>query len=747
VGLLGVIWLATTGHGCAAGQEEGDYTVPPNFSVQQTHQVALSGHNFLRDDQHRLRTVTSLGREHLRKKAGVALNSIQDTPPQRGKLEAIFHGTYADGLTVAATTHPEASLRVVPVSARNAPARLRNDGAIVAYENAFPNVTSAYGGRESKLEEFLLIPSEKDIPELAYDLYPGPGFASLEEEDGRLWAYAQDGAGLFTVEPPFADDADGKRVTGSWGLEAHGSGYRITAKIDLKGLAFPVLLDPTFETPTWFRNTSGQPSARGGAAGAFDPSTGCSLVFGGALSASFQRAQDLAVRCGNRQWQSGLTAGTMPPARAYGAMAFHGGSTNRVFLYGGYGTTTLGDLWRADLTCSTPGVSSTCSVSWTQITVPTPGPGSRFFHGMAWTGSKILVFGGVKNSGEGLRDTWEYDADANTWTQVCASCFGGAKGLYGFASTTLVDGASRTVYASGGYDDPVSANGTFLNNVFRWTGATWQDVSGQAAQMPFNTSGGIQTGQPTSMTPRYLHWMSPTSSRTLMMGSGVINSNGSDTYHEDTWIWMNRSSESLPNQWIRGVTPQGSSTGNFPWRRESATAIFDENLKETVLFGGLTSSTQVTNNARMYRGIERNFQFSQTCETSGCVKVKLDVTFSGLDETTSPKCSEMQASFGRQRTTDSLWTLIDSFGNAAFDGTSCKRSIVTARIPSTYKDYVVRVRDLRFHEAAVECSSSSADQEITGAAKAACLSNGGEGYSACGGLATPANLSIPCETF
>jgi hypothetical protein len=747
-GMLGVVWLAATGQGCATEQEEGDYIAPAGFTEQQTQQVVMHGFNFLRDENNVLRTSTSLGRQLRARAQQRDAEETQDDPALRGKLEAVFHGTYADGMTVSVATHPRASLRVVPVGAQRVSPRLRKDGALVSFEEAFPNVTSAFGGRDSKIEEFLLIPTERDVPTLSYDLQPGPDFDHFEEEEGRLWAYARDGAGLFTLEPPVADDAAGKRVLGSWKLEDTQTGFRITAQINLQGLAYPVLLDPTFETPLWFRNTSGQPSSRAGAAGAFDLSTGCSLVFGGAITASFTLAQDLAVRCGNRQWKSGMTAGTMPPKRSYGAMAYHGGATNRVFLYGGYGeTTSLGDLWRADLTCSTPGVSSSCNISWTQIPVPPSGPGRRFLHGMAWTGSKILVFGGIKNTGEGLRDTWEYDADTNTWTQVCATCFGGAKGLYGFASTTLVDGGTRSIYVSGGYDDPLSNSGNFLNNVYHWTGTTWADVSAQAAQLPLNPNGAVLSGQPTAMAPRYLHWMTQTSSKTLMMGSGVFNDNVSDTYFEDTWIWKDRSSESLPNQWIRGVVPLGSSSTNFPWRRESATAIYDETLKETVLFGGLTRGTAVSNNARVYRSFERNYIFTQTCVTTGCVQVRLETTFPGLDETTSPKCSDMQASFGRQRTVDNTWGLIDGFNSATFDGSSCKRTIVTARIPSTYKDYVVRTRDRRYHEAAIECSNSSTDQEITGTAKPVCLSNGGEGYSACGGLATPTNLSIPCEIF
>ena len=56
---------------------------------------------------------------------------------------------------------------------------------------------------------------------------------------------------------------------------------QITAKIDLTGLQFPVLLDPTFEAPNWFRNTSNQPSAVAAAASAYDNNSKCVVLFGG----------------------------------------------------------------------------------------------------------------------------------------------------------------------------------------------------------------------------------------------------------------------------------------------------------------------------------------------------------------------------------------------------------------------------------------------------------------------------------
>lgn len=757
VGLLGVIWLAATGHGCATEQEEGDYSVPPHFSVQQTRQVALSGHHFLRDDQRRLRIVTSIGREHLRKNAGVALNSIQDTPTQRGKLEAVFHETYADGLTIAASTHPEASLRVVPVSARKAPARLRNDGAIVAYENAFPNVTSAYGGRESKIEEFLLIPSEKDIPELAYDLYPGADFASLEEEDGRLWAYAQDGAGLFTIEPPFADDAAGKRVTGSWGLESHGNGYRITAKIDLKGLAFPVLLDPTFETPAWFRNTGGQPSARAAAAGTFDLNTRCSLIFGGATNASFNLANDLNIRCTDRRWKSNLSSASPPPARAYSAMGYFGGSTRKAFLFGGYGNGgPLNDLWRADLTCTTPGTTSTCTVNWTQITT-TGGPSARFLHGMAWNGSKLMVFGGVNGAGQGLRDTWEYDADTNTWAQACTDCFGESFGFYGFATTTLVDGTNRSVLVSGGYSNP-AGGGDFLNTVSRWNNGTWEDASGVDMAIPANQSGGLTNGIELSPTPRYLHWMAATGGKSFVLGSGTTNDGSSDTFFADTWLWQDRTDEGYANQWLRQPVPSG--TPNSPGTRESATAIFDENRQEVLLFGGLTNATTTSNNGRVYRPIRRDFTMTQSCTNNDdplvCDgnAVNLTVTFPGLTGATTPKCADMRVFFLRFDALAGTWGAIPSGTvTASFSGT-CTASISTTWDPSTYTDYGVRVQDKRYHStigggSGTECLSSATEVTAT-TPKASCLlGTSSEGSASCGFSVLPdfGFTDGPCELY
>jgi hypothetical protein len=193
--------------------------------------------------------------------------------------------------------------------------------------------------------------------------------------------------------------------------------------------------------------------------------------------------------------------------------------------------------------------------------------------------------------------------------------------------------------------------------------------------------------------------------------------------------------------------PLASSIRNAPGRRESASAIYDENHKELVLFGGLLNPTTPSNNTRVYREVEHDFAYTQTCTSPGCTYVKLEVTFPGRTESTSPKCSDMQASFSR-RLIDNTWQVISLFANATFDGSTCSRSITYPRVVSTIVDFVARTRDKRYHHGDESaCSKVASDQEVTGADKPACLTNGGDGYASCGGLASPGTPSLVCDKY
>jgi hypothetical protein len=737
------------GSGCADhenAEAEGAYVSPPGFSPQHTKAATLSGFAFARDASQQIVSNTVLSRREVRQAKGLSDVAKSDAISDELKLEATFHGTYADGMSVAVSRQPNAWLKVKPQGAQPAKSRVRGDGSLVSFEEAFPKVTSAFGANERKVEEFLVIQNEADAPTLAYDLEPGPDFDHLEEGEGRLWAFAHDGSGLFTINPPFADDAAGKHVEGEWQLTAKpAGGYTITAKINLRGLQYPVLLDPTFETPSWFKSETGQPTGRAAGAAAFDISHNCTVLFGGAGS-GFSLLNDTAVRCGDQKWAT-ITASGAPTARAYGAAAWSGAS-NTVNVFGGYTNTVATDeLWKLSLSCG--GTSASCTGTWTQVTKSGSWPEARYMHGAAWTGSKLVIFGGVNAAGTGLTDTWEWDG--STWTQVCTGCFVNPTGLYGFASGVTVNGGTRTVYAMGGYNQPTGSGGTFVNDVYRYTGGGWTSVNGAAAVQPVSDQGVLTNGQPTTPAGRYLHWISGTDNNNLLMGSGLTTStSGVDTAIIDTWLWVDRTTDGYENQWLRA--PRPTATPLAPGSRESANVVFDESLRQVVLFGGLdvASGSPVTG-GRVYKGVGRSISLSQTCaDLNGdglCDNSTYDLTVTFNNVTTSAECTNLQAIFTKYDGNTGQWNNAAATATASLNAGICTATKSLAIDNTVISDLGVRVRDNRYHTAGTTCSNVAGDIAVSG--KAACLPTGGfDGSASCGSLADPfVQPTVDCQFY
>lgn len=752
---LGLVLVAAMAalHGCTPEPTTFD-GAPEGVPLSFGHRAALSADAFEAAEDGELVTMGRLA-------------------PGPGRLHARFGRSYTDGLSVSVTSHPDAWVRVHPVGARPVPARLRTDRAVLAYANAFgEGVTAFYGARGDKVEEFVSVPSADKMPTLAYTLLAGEGLGELQADEGRIWAYAKDGTGLFVVQPPTVDDAAGVHREGSWKLTAlnGGRGYRMEADLDVSGLQYPLLIDPTFETPRWFRNQLLGDSVNGRAApaGTYDVSTNCGLMFGGVATGGLYLA-DASARCSNRLWKANVPqTGTVPSARGYSAMGFFGGSQQAVYVFGGATNSAVAtnDFHRGKLTCTTPGNAATCSLAWTPITTnPTTRPSARFLHGMAWTGSKLLLWGGVTAGGVGLRDTWEYDGDTDTWTQKCATCFGGSFGLYGMATATVIKDGQRQIFSFGGYNNPTQVGDFFDNRVFRWSGTTWDDVSGSPAQIPVNedgTLGGNTT--PLLPQPRFFAWASGTNGGNLLIGSGVTTSStGANTYFTDTWIWYDRSNDGYGFRWLRAPVPPAGQIDDAPGRRESAFAFFDEANAEVALLGGVTfgptGSETLTTRQRVYRGAVQQITLTQEClgpdtDLGTCASARLRVVFNGI--TTSALCSQQRATFV---TNDALafsgaggWVTVTGGGavTPTLTGTTCAAQIDAPWQSDRYSDYGVRVRDNRYHAGGSLCTNAGDDVTVGAAAKSACLpaaSNARAGSAACGAITDPDLGTLACELF
>lgn len=110
--------------------------------------------------------------------------------------------------------------------------------------------------------------------------------------------------------------------------------------------------------------------------------------------------------------ESGMAplSATRPSPRAFHDMAYDSGS-DRIVLFGGLteSGSVLGDTWAFNVDQNT----------WMTMN-PAAGPSARSSHAMAYDvpADRIILFGGVQNVGGAfveVNDTWAYDFDTNTW--------------------------------------------------------------------------------------------------------------------------------------------------------------------------------------------------------------------------------------------------------------------------------------------------------------------------------------------
>ncbi|MFW9967554.1 MAG: Kelch repeat-containing protein [Candidatus Thorarchaeota archaeon] len=172
----------------------------------------------------------------------------------------------------------------------------------------------------------------------------------------------------------------------------------------------------SYESDTWYNKSPAvAPDIRVGHMMAYDSESKSVIMFSGAL-----RKEDLPIGhvCYNETWEynyssntwTNLEPATVPTPRCYGAIAYDEES-DRVILFGGIleGTTVAADTWAYDYNSNT----------WENMN-PATRPSARFAAAMAYNSAvdKMILTGGTSDSVTGYKDTWSYDYDTNTWTNL-----------------------------------------------------------------------------------------------------------------------------------------------------------------------------------------------------------------------------------------------------------------------------------------------------------------------------------------
>lgn len=612
--VLPLLFAASALHGCSGeqgGAEVTDDEAPVGFTAAQVSKAVLApgifrinfDGNLITEDPSRLIL------------AEQEVNAAAAKDPKPPKVPTAFDtdltvklsGHYDQGIRVSIATRPNAWADFAPVGAAHVKAQVRRDGSVVSFVDAYPGVTAIYTANSGKVEELLSVPSADKVPTLAYDITGGSELGSFRQDPdtGRWWAFAKDGKSLFSLVPPSAEDATGAPFTGSFDVVKKGNGWRAVVTLDLSGATFPVVIDPTFDSPAWATDATNTATARSAAAGAWKSqggSNGCVVAFGGLGSGNTLKGDTIA-RC-NGSWltTNGLLpttviSGTAPTARAYAAMASDGGNAD-LYMFGGHdGTGVNNELYRLQLS----GTGTATTGTWLKMTPSGTAPAPRFMHGMAKVGTNILVFGGVNGAGTPIGDSFIYNPSTNSWSAGPT----GFSGRYGFAAVPGT-ATSEDIYAIGGWNGSALTNTVQKLVVTSGTPASsWTTITPGTALIPTlptgaldtTTNGPSATGSSFFPEIRYVGYAARTSSGGVLFGSGV-NASSPTTAIADLW-WFDPSL-STP-RWVRhGV----DSALRSPGARESPLAIYDEVLGETVLFGGTPDAgTTAYTDTRLYRGI------------------------------------------------------------------------------------------------------------------------------------------------
>jgi hypothetical protein len=298
-----------------------------------------------------------------------------------------------------------------------------------------------------------------------------------------------------------------------------------------------------FAGSTWTHVlTTGWPPAQDRHAMAYDSDRDVTWMVGGGAAEVWEFSHTTS------SWLSSNLGG---PTGRIGTAVAYDQPRRKMILFGGQFKqsgvvgSTMNDTWAWDTNART----------WTNM-MPAGSPPVRLDHAMAYDAAHnvIVMFGGrtVDATGAPLGDTWLWNG--STWTN--APDAGGPPARFGHA--IAYDPVRQTVVLFGG------ANATQrFNDVWEWNGVTlrWQ------LRMP--------AGSPPARVFPALAPFDATMSGLLMFG-GSTNAAGTALL-ADAWVW-NGTSWSL-------ATVHGSS----PSARQAAKAIYSASARRLLLFGGRDS--------------------------------------------------------------------------------------------------------------------------------------------------------------
>ncbi|MBI4416757.1 MAG: fibronectin type III domain-containing protein [Euryarchaeota archaeon] len=303
----------------------------------------------------------------------------------------------------------------------------------------------------------------------------------------------------------------------------------------------------THEGNVWTNmNPAGGPVARAEHAMAYDAESDRVVMFGGYGTSAL--GDTWTYNLNTNEWRNMNPTVAPSPRAAYPAMAYHSGA-DRIILFGGQARDAAGDpvangeTWAYDYNANT----------WTNVN-PTGAPSPRFSHGMAYDAEsdRVILFGGFTGNYNG--ETWAYHLQTNTWTNMRPATAPSPRSGMGMA----YDAESDRVILFGGY------RGVFDGETwaYDYNANTWTNVN--------------PSGAPASRIPYQLVYHDAADVMILFGGfSGV--------FRDDTWAYDDET-----NTWTNVNPP------THPAGRSWHGMAYDHESLRVVLFGGNVQSGATT---------------------------------------------------------------------------------------------------------------------------------------------------------
>ncbi len=325
-------------------------------------------------------------------------------------------------------------------------------------------------------------------------------------------------------------------------------GQGMLTGVEVIGTGAPAYIQLLKDGMDWRdESPSSDPGLREGPAMAYDSTNNVVVLFGGYNGLNLNDTWEYSP--GTNTWTE-VFPPTMPSARAYSAMAYDS-TNNRIVLFGG-----VSDLdWERDTWEYNAGANT-----WQETTPVTSPPQSPTYHlAFVSTQDRVLLIG--QNLASTLMETWAYDTASDSWVDRAPSAQPSARSSYAIAYNANLD----RVVLFGGFDSSVPP-GTTL-------GDTWEYNWGTNMWTQTTTTG------PNARTESGLTYWSSTQATILFGGNDGLS------YYTDTWRYPNTAGV---RQWETVVT-QRSPPGRIMF------GISDEtSAGKSFVFGGRLQSGMLT---------------------------------------------------------------------------------------------------------------------------------------------------------